>query len=55
MECRAACVDRFPDHVRAQYNETFEAIAAAMDGTVDKLEATFSLCLHLDPTRVRSW
>lgn len=55
MECRAVCVDHFPDHVRAQYNEKYEATAAAMDSTTDELEAKFSACMQLDPTRVRTW
>jgi PPOX class probable F420-dependent enzyme len=55
MECRAARVDRFPDDVRAQYNEKYEATAAAMGSTVEALEAKFSACLHLDPMRVRAW
>ena len=54
MECRTALVDRFPDRIREQYDEKYEVTAAA-DSTVDELEAKFSACPHLDPTRVRAW
>ena len=55
MECRAEVIDDLPGAAAAEYRRKYEAMSEMAGRSLEELEAQFSVCLRLAPTRVRSW